>query len=174
MSAIRTRRVWYLVLGLGVFAAAACQPPAPAAPDYAAVQQPPIDSFLDAWNTGNVDGLDAFMSPDIQRRSPGGTSDANGLAELKEVVSAFRATYPDFNVALSETYHLENLTIGHWTATGTNTGPGDIPPTGNSIRISGLTMLRYIDGKITEEEVYFDSADWLMQLGYTIEPPVAE
>lgn len=175
MTAIRTRRAWYLVLGLGVFAAAACQPPAPAAPDYAAVQQPPLDAFLVAWNTGNVDGLDAVMSPDIQRRTPRGMSDANSLAELKEVVQAFRTTYPDLNVALSETYHLENLAIAHWAATGTNTGPGDIPPTGKSFRSSGMSMLRYVDGKITEELVYFDTADWLLQLGYTLEPPpVAE
>jgi steroid delta-isomerase-like uncharacterized protein len=174
MSASRTRRAWFLALGLAAFVAAACQPPAPAAPDYAAVQQPPIEAFLDAWNNGNVDGLDAVLSPDIQRRSPGGTSDANGLAELKEVVNTFRATYPDFRVEVTETYHLENLAIGHWTATGTNTGPGDIPPTGKAVRISGISMLRYIDGKITEELVYYDSADWMTQLGYTIEPPVAE
>ena len=176
MSTTATRRAWYLALGLGIFAAAACQPAAtpPAAPDYAAVQQPALDALLDGWNNGNLDGLDAVSSPDFQRRSPGGTSDANSLAEMKEVVTAFRTTYPDFNVALSEVYHLENLAIGHWTATGTNTGPGEIPPTGKAVRITGMAMLRFIDGKLTEELAYFDMADWMTQLGYTIEPPAAE
>jgi steroid delta-isomerase-like uncharacterized protein len=174
MSTSRTQGTWYLALGLAAFAAAACQPPAPAARDHAAVQQPPLDALVAGWNTGNVDGLDAGTSPDVQRRSPGGTSDANGLAELKEVVTTFRTTYPDVNVTLSETYHLENLAITHWTATGTNTGPGDIPPTGKSFRVSGVSLLRYIDGKMTEELVYFDSAEWMLQLGYTIEPPAAE
>ncbi len=174
MSMTRTRRAWYLALGLGVFAAVACQPPAPAAPDYAAVQQPILDAALDAWNNGNVDGLDAVMSPDFQRRSPGGASDANGLAEMKEVVNGFRTTYPDFKVEVTEVYHLENLAIVHWIATGTNTGPGDVPPTGKAVRTSGMAMLRFIDGKLTEELAYFDMADWLTQLGYAIEPPAAE
>jgi steroid delta-isomerase-like uncharacterized protein len=174
MSANRTRGVWYLALGLAAFVAAACQPAAPPAPDHAAAQQPVLDAFLGGWNTGNLDGLDAVLAANIRRRSSGGTMDANSLEEQKAVMTQLRTTYPDATVVADETIHLENATIVRWTFTGTNTGPGEIPPTGMSVTVSGMSLLRFADGKISEELVYFDSADWLTQLGYTMVPPAAE
>ncbi len=54
-----------------------------------------------------------------------------------------------------------------------NTGPGAAPPTGKSVKLSGSTFIRYQEGKIAEEIVYFDVLDWQMQLGYTMTPPAA-
>jgi steroid delta-isomerase-like uncharacterized protein len=174
MALHRPRPVISLALGVGFLVAAACQPPPPPPPDYAESQQPAIDAFLAAWNTGSVDAMDAAMSPGVRRDAPGEASDAANLAELKEVVLSMRAAYPDARVTLDDAYYLEDLSFGFWTFTGTNTGEGDMPPTGASVRISGLTVLRFADGRITEEIVYFDNADWLSQLGFTFEPPAAE
>lgn len=174
MTASRTRGTWYLTLGLTAFFAAACQPAAAPAPDYAAAQQPLLDAFVAGWNTGNLDGMDAVLAPNMMRRSPGAGMNANGLEEQKAVMTQLRTAYPDAQVVQDETIHLENAAIVRWTFTGTNTGPGDAPPTGKSVSISGMTLLRFADGKITEELVYFDSGDWMTQLGYTMVPPAAE
>lgn len=166
MSGNRVRPPFMLLLALGVLTAAACQPAAvPGTPDYTAMQQPAVDVFLDAWNNGNLDGLDAVLSPDVRRRSPRGVSDANNLEELKSVVSGLRAEYPDAMVTISEVHHLENLSFAFWTFTGTHAG------TGTSVSVPGLTSVRYADGKISEELVYYDTADWMMQLGYTMVAP---
>lgn len=167
MSSIHARPL-AAVLALGVLAAA-CQPAAgPEAPDYAAVQQPAADAFLDAWNNGNLDGLDAVMSADVQRRSPRGVSDADNLEELKAVVSALRTEYPDAMVTVTEVHHLENLAFAFWTFAGTHA------ETGKSVSVPGLTALRYMNGQITEELAYYDTADWMMQLGYTMAEPASE
>lgn len=36
-----------------------------------------------------------------------------------------------------------------------------------------MTLLRFADGKVAEELVYFDMGDWMTQLGYTMTPPAA-
>ena len=52
-----------------------------------------------------------------------------------------------------------------WTQTGTNTGPGDFPPTGNSMNITGVCYAKIRDGKMIEEHGYFDVLDLMQQLG---------
>lgn len=173
MTPIRAR--WPLALvGLCALAAAACQPAPAPAPDYAAMRQPIVDAVLDGWNNGNLDGLDAVLSADVKRRSPRGMSDAENLAEFKEVMSGLRAAYPDARVTVDEAHYLEDAGFVLWTFTGTHTGVDEIPATGRSVSVSGITALRFADGMLAEEHVVYDMSDWLMQLGYTMVPPAAE
>ena len=52
-------------------------------------------------------------------------------------------------------------------------GPGDIPATGKSVKVSGMSDVRYEGGKIADETLYFDQLDFNQQLGYTMTPPTA-
>jgi len=76
-------------------------------------------------------------------------------------------------VVLDENYHTQDRSFHLWTFTGTNTGPGAAPSTGKSVKLNGATFIRYQDGKIAEERVYFDVLDWQKQPGYTMTPPAA-
>ncbi len=153
----------------GLVGAVACQSQAP--PDHAAGLSPLVETFIVVWNSGDYDRLDAVMSPDFRRRTPRGTSDADNLAEMKEVMGQFRTAYPDAQVKLNESHYMENLSFHEWTFTGTNTGAGEMPPTGNRVEVSGLSLLRYADGRIVEELVQFDTFDLMEQLGFTLAPP---
>ena len=68
---------------------------------------------------------------------------------------------------------MKDLSFHLWTFTGTNSGPGAMPPTGKSVKLSGATRVRYQDGKIVEELVFFDVLDWQTQLGFTLTPPAS-
>ena len=104
-----------------------------------------------------------------RREAPGTSTDATSLAQYKDAVNRIRTAYPDLKLVLDETIHLPNAAIIRWTATGTNTGP-----TGKSVRNTGMDLVRFMDGKVTETLVYFDTGDWMTQLGYTFVPPAAE
>lgn len=158
------------IILMGILAMAGCAPPP--APDYAAQHQASVDAFMAAWDEGKLDGLDAALTPDFVRRSPGGMN-AEGVAGLKKVMTDLRTAYPDTKVVLNESYHMKDVSFHLWTFTGTNTGPGSIPPTGKSVVNHGMTLLRYKDDKIAEEQVQFDVLEWQEQLGYAIVPPVA-
>ena len=159
-----------LMLAAGLLALTGCAAPAP--PDYAAQQQPAADAYVAAWSGADLGGLDAVMTADVRRQSPGGLS-SDSLDALKKVMTDLRTAYPDAKVVMDEGHYMKDVSFLLWTFTGTNTGAGAAPATGKSVKLSGSTLMRYRDGKIAEEIVYFDVLDWQMQLGYTLNPPAA-
>jgi hypothetical protein len=74
-------------------------------------------------------------------------------------------------VKIDETIIKGDRIIALYTLTGTNTGPGQWPPTGKKIEIKGVSIGRIVDGKFAEELVYYNFAALLTQLGFTITPP---
>ncbi len=125
-----------------------------------------IDALLAAWNEGDYDGLDAVVDQSAVRRSPASVgSDADGLAELKDVIRTFRTQFPDARVDIDEIQFVGDRSYARWTFTGTNTGPGDFPATGKPVSIQGASHARYAGGKLTEELVFFDGMEMLGQLG---------
>jgi len=56
------------------------------------------------------------------------------------------------------------------TLTGTNTGQGEMPPTGKQIKIWGISIVHFANGKLTRESIAFDNQALMDQLGYTMMP----
>jgi hypothetical protein len=158
-----------LLMAAGVLTLAGCAAPAP--PDYAAQYQPAADAYIAGWN-GDLAGLDAAIAEGLKRHASGGLN-ADSLDSLKNQMTEFRTAYPDMKVVLDESYYLDGQSFHFWTFTGTNTGPGAAPPTGKSVKVTGSTRLRYKDGKIAEEIVYFDALDMQTQLGYMLTSPAS-
>ncbi len=156
-----------LLIGMALLTGA-CYPPAP---DYAAAMQPGLDAYIDAWSTGNLDQLDAVMSPNVRRRAPGVAGNADGLAAMKDVMQGLRTGYPDARVVVDNAWYQENKAFVRWTFSGTNTGPGETPPTGKAVTVSGLSLLEFENGMIVFEDVYYDTLPFMEQLGYTVVPP---
>ncbi len=160
-----------LAAATGLLLLAACgQPASPPPPDHAAEHKAAMDAFMAGWNTDDVDGLDGAVTEDFERSSPGGMT-VSGRDGLKQLMTNMRTSFPDMQVVLDESHHMKDVSFHLWTFTGTNTGPGEMPPTGKSVEISGATLLRWRDGQIAAEIVHFDALDWQMQLGYTLVPP---
>jgi len=152
---------------------AGCQTPPP---DPAAELKPILDAYVEAWNTGNVDVLDAIADAGVQRHvSPTVPSSATNLDELKQVITNFRAQFPDFHVSLDEEIYVAGKSVIRWTVTGTHTGSTEeLPATGKAVSVSGSSIMHYAEGKLTEEWAYFDNQDFMQQLGFTLAPPAAE
>lgn len=141
-------------------------------PDPAQHLKPLVDKYLDVWNGGNPDQLDAIFAPNSVRRV-NFLPDVHGADGVKKVVSDFRTAYPDLKLVLEEVVYAENADAVRWVLTGTNTGAGEMPPTGKSVKIWGLAIHHYANGKITEEWVGYDMQSFMEQLGYTMTPPSA-
>jgi len=133
-----------------------------------------LEALITAWSEGKLDALDTFLSAETVRRAPASLkSDANSLAELKTVITKFRTAFPDAKVTLLEAFYQDGRSFGRWRFTGTNTGPGDFPPTGKAVKIEGGSFGRYSGGKLVEEIVYFDALDMMAQLGLVAPPPAS-
>jgi steroid delta-isomerase-like uncharacterized protein len=125
-----------------------------------------VDALLAAWNEGDLDGLDAFLDPDTVRIAPTSVgSNANNLAELKQIITEFRSSFPDARVTIHDLTFQGDRAFAEWTFEGTNTGQGTFPATGRPVRFEGSSFHRYAGGKLVEEKVYFDGMEMMSQLG---------
>ncbi|MEJ2206272.1 MAG: ester cyclase, partial [Gemmatimonadota bacterium] len=87
------------------------------------------------------------------------------LEEFKILVQDFRTQFPDASVTIRDVIEAGDRATIAWTFTGTNTGPGDFPPTGRSVEVSGVSVERWEGGKLVEELVFFDTLSFMCQLG---------
>jgi steroid delta-isomerase-like uncharacterized protein len=143
---------------------------APATTDYSAELKPAVDLFIDAWNTGDLDKLDVSTTENFKRTSPAGL-EADSREAMKGVMAGLRASYPDIKVVITDSRYAGDRGFLNWTFTGTNTGPGDMPPTNKPVKLDGYTIVHFDGDKIAHEEVYFDMLSWMTQLGATLTPP---
>ena len=138
--------------------------------EYSKELKPVGDKYVEVWNGGNPDNLDAIMSKDFVYHS-NSNPPVNGIEGIKKVIASFRSAFPDQKLVLKEEIFSENKVAVRWVYTGTNTGPGEMPPTGKSVTVWGESIIHFANGKITEEWVAFDNQSMMEQLGYTMTPP---
>jgi steroid delta-isomerase-like uncharacterized protein len=173
-----TNSLGVLVLALVVVGvSSSCQPqmtePVPQV-DLASIEA----GLLAAWNDGDVDAYDAICTPEYAAHAMGVQRDMAGLPAVKDWIRSVRAAYPDIDYAIDDMFVSGDRVTLLWSWTGTNSGPlvpsplyPDTPPTGKSVSLSGVAVLRLADGKVAESWSYYDMAGLLLQLGFTITPP---
>ena len=123
-----------------------------------------------SWNPGIVDEL---CAPDMLLQyllqAP-----LRGRADVKTFMTKFRAAFPDLRVSPAAEFVAEgDYVVGRWVGSGTHTGPaycdflvGDLPAaSGQRMRLSGTTVLRVQNDKITEQIGLDDGVTASLQLG---------
>ena len=140
--------------------------------DYSTELNPIIDKYLEAWNEGNLDILDDITSLDFELRINPDFEVKSGRDKLKESITNTKTAYPDFLVTVhNRLFVSDTAVVIHWTITGTNTGEGSHPPTGNKAQSNGFSIIFFADGKLTGEWIAYSDLTWVKQLGFTVTPP---
>lgn len=111
---------------------------------------------MSVWNTKEYDKLDAVLAPDFRRTGPDQNTET--LAELKAFMRQVHTAYPDFHILSNEVAYKGDVGFRKWTVTGT------YPAHGRKIEIPGMTLVRFKNGKMTEEWAHFDAATLQAQL----------
>jgi predicted ester cyclase len=137
--------------------------------DYTTDLKPLVDKYVEVWNTGEVNELDAVMSTGFVRNA--GSTSANGLDEIKKLVTGTRTAFPNIHLVLTDEIFSENKFAARFSFTATNTGPGQFPPTGKSVEVWGVVLAHFENGKLSEEWVGYDNQSFMEQLGFTMIPP---
>ncbi len=135
-----------------------------------------LDKALEIWNDGNLALVEDVFAPEVVARTSTFAEDIVGLEGIKNWVKFARTAFPNMHMTFDEIIVKGNNIVGLFTVTGTNTGElsmpsGDLPPTGQKVRFSGLGIDRVKNGKITEELVFYNVLDMMLQLGFTLTPP---
>lgn len=139
--------------------------------DAAESQQQMLEAiaiWIEAWDTGNTDTLDAVAVENFQRTAP--DQDADSLEELKAFIAEVHSVYPDFRITNDGSAAGPDGGFVQWTVTGTDNASET--STGNSMKVTGISRYQFVNGKITSERVVFDSGEVLNQLSTEAMPHV--
>lgn len=117
------------------------------------------------FNQGQVDLLDELLSPSyLYHEAPPGT--LPGAEGIKQVVSMFRAAFPDLEITIDDQVAEGDLVCTRATTRGTHQGEiFGIPATGKAVTMNGLTLVRIVEGRIAESWVKNDVMSLMHQLG---------
>ncbi|MBB6412294.1 ester cyclase [Mesorhizobium sangaii] len=130
--------------------------------------------FTDFWGeTCDLSVVDDIAAPDMLLKyslhEP-----RRGRDDIKAFMTDFRAAFPDLNFwATADLIAEGDYVVGQWEGGGTHTGPafsdflvGSLrAATGRTMRFTGTTVLKVVDGRIVEEIGLDDGVAALTQLG---------
>lgn len=131
-------------------------------------------SFINgAWNDKNMDALKS-VSIENYIKNLNGIQVAGNQSEMQAHMKVYFIGFPDTRVTVDDVIIKDRYLFTHWTFTGTNTGVfGETAPTGKKIQVSGYSKIAFDEqGRMVQEDEYYNELELLEQLGYTLNPPI--
>jgi steroid delta-isomerase-like uncharacterized protein len=104
----------------------------------------------EAWNKGNVAAVDEFMAADyVDYPIPSGLPP--GTEGLKQTITTYRTAFPDLKATVDDIFAEGDRVAYRWSTRGTHLGDWlGIPPTGNHMAATGISIFRIAGGKVVE------------------------
>lgn len=125
-----------------------------------------IDRLLNMWNSQNYDGASELYAEDYRGVDVTDHTRLYGPAAVARELERLCRAFPDLVFSKEHTIHENDRVALYWSARGTHQGTVlNIPATGRSVVVNGVTLLRVTDGKITQGVHLWDMAGLLRDLG---------
>ncbi|MEU1520198.1 ester cyclase [Streptomyces sp. NPDC005811] len=121
-------------------------------------------AWAGAWEHGDVDALDALLSPAYLRH--GTDPHPQDLDAFKASIVSTRAAFPDLTTVIDDLVIEGDRAAIRWHSSGTHVNSFlGVPPTHRRVDISGATFARFEGDRIVEEHVTWDPRALLAALG---------
>ena len=123
--------------------------------------------FEEVWNQGREQTIDAMCAKEaVGHGQTHDGSDIIGPDHFKQFWRAFRAAFTSIHVEIHQTIEEGEMAVAQWTITMMHTGPFlGIPPSGKQITAKGMSIQRFVGGKIVEAWDNWDQLGAMAQLG---------
>jgi len=136
-----------------------------------------FEEGTDTFNTHDLDWFAEVLADDVVFKAPGGMH-GEGKAACAAFFGSWIAAFPDARVEVHAVHIVDDVVVEEGTFMGTQNGVlhgpmGDVPPTGRSIEVDYVHVLRYRDGKHVSLDLMFDRLMMLEQLGLVPTPALA-
>ena len=120
------------------------------------------------FNAHDIQGFRAVLADDVVFEAPGVRG--LGKAACAEFFGSWFSAFPDAQVEVNNVGIFDDIAVEEGTFTGTHHGvlpgpAGDIPPTGRSLRLDYIQVIRFRDCKHSSFHLVFDRLQMLEQLG---------
>ena len=109
--------------------------------------------------------IDECYSPDYNYHGMG--EEFSGRNGLKEMARAYLTGFPNIKVIIEAQVESGDMVATRSVATGTNSGEfNGRPATEKAMRVQGISMVRFVDGKIVEEWAKGDMLEMMTPIGH--------
>jgi predicted ester cyclase len=144
------------------------EPIAPSADETLAQNKDLLHRYhLDVWDEGHLENAWKYLAPTFTSHA-NVTTMPTGQQVGPDFLAQFRIGFPDLRSHEDALLGDGDIVSLRWTITGTHTGTFfGVAPTGRTIQVSGMDMLRVADGKFVEHwgGVGDQMDDFLAQVG---------
>ena len=106
--------------------------------------------FDEIFNQGKFQVAEEIYAPDFQNH---GIHRSVDLKTDQNAVHAEKKAFPDLRISVQQMVAEGDKVAVLWTFRGTHTGPGyeGLPATGTRVEVRGMTIWRFVNGRIVEE-----------------------
>ena len=123
----------------------------------------------DTFNAHDLDGFATVLADDVTFEAPGGIH-GQGKTACVEFFGSWFGAFSDAHVDVHRLHVVDNVAVEEGTFTGTHDGildgpAGAIPPTGRSVSVDYIQVLRFRAGRHASFNLMFDRLSMLEQLG---------
>jgi steroid delta-isomerase-like uncharacterized protein len=128
-----------------------------------------LEQYVELYNAGDLDACMELYADDAVQLMPDGIFE--GRSAIRDRLAQELTAFPDANYTVASFVEQGDAFADEWTFTGTQTGPfllpdgTQVPPTGKRLEIRGMELVQVRDGKIVVDNLYYDLAAGLAQLG---------
>ena len=166
---------WLPALTIGLLMFWSCSDTAvdPVAEPVAAHQADQLEAnikmYTEVWdkivNEGNLDLFnEENFTADLVMHE--GALDVVGIDGARDYYTQFLNGFSDITFTIKDVFGQGDKIVKYWNFKGNHTGDFfGIPPTGKSVDLDGVTLVRMQNGKITEERDIMDNMEFMQQLG---------
>jgi steroid delta-isomerase-like uncharacterized protein len=122
-----------------------------------------------AFNAHDIDAFAAVLSDDVVFEAPGGIR-GRGRQSCAEFFAGWFRAFPDARVDVHAVHITGDVAVEEGAFSGTHHGvlhgpTGDLPPTGRTVRLGYIQVLRFRNGQHVSFNLIFDRLAMLEQLG---------
>jgi steroid delta-isomerase-like uncharacterized protein len=123
--------------------------------------------FQEVWNENRIQAVYDLLAPNaIGRGQTGSQGEIHGPDDFVPFVKNIRAAFPEIHIEVEDAFGAGDRVVARWSATMKHGGDGlGMPATGKSVRITGTTIARILDGRIIEGWDNWDQLGMLEQIG---------
>ena len=128
-----------------------------------------VELYSKVWDTAiNGRNIEIINLDNFDKDIKAITADGNieGIDAFKAYYNNYLTGFSDAEFNIVDVFGQGDKVVKHWSFKGTHDGDFfGIPPTGKKIDLIGTTLVLMKDGKIIQEQDFFDNYSLLSQLG---------
>jgi steroid delta-isomerase-like uncharacterized protein len=129
--------------------------------------------FDEVFTKGNLTLLDELVATNVKLNDPAHPNHRDGIQSYKQIEQTYKQAFPMKKFKIEDLMTADDKVIVRWTCRGTHKGDLEgIEPTNRDVQVSGISIYRLTNGKVSEIWQNWDRLGLFEQIG-EVEPATA-